>query len=610
MSKNPVTKMKDLTLILFSLLIWSNLYAQEFGWYRVDSKGETAITNIQFTSSTHGWAIGGNSFKNQTTLLKTTDGGIHWNQVNVSNYGVFSDLYAINNDTVFIIGYDGIVLKTENGGLTWFSVILNTQDDLSTIIFLNPNKILISGSGVQFTSSDYGNTWIIDTIATSTRFETVFFTENNIGWIAGVNWDAWQAVVYKTSDGGEHWNLICSDNYVMPHSIWALNTDTLFISSGEGFGGNLRKSTNGGIGWTNISGQNLNEYQDISFLNNSMGIATGINGAFSNTIDGGKTWVISKPLEDKNLYSCFLQNETSRFVTSDAGEIFKYGQLPKLIIDSLPQNSVFYILDTINIKWNSLNVDSIGILISYDNSNTWDTIFSSYPSNSNAFKCIIPEKIKSARFCNIKIYDILNPKSICDSLSEPFEIRHPEISITSPTNFEKWDFDSVNIVAWNSIYVDSSRVEYFDPSLESWVLIVNIKNTGFDTLQWAVDKSLREIDTLSIRISATKLPQIISDTIYCIMSDFLSSNNQKYLDVIRLYPNPCNNYICISIDNNCLNGDLFVLDSQSKIVLLRESLNRIDTQIDISDLPGGMYFIVYQKDKKLIKHKFIKLQTH
>lgn len=83
-------------------------------------------------------------------------------------------------------------------------------------------------------------------------------------------------------------------------------------------------------------------------------------------------------------------------------------------------------------------------------------------------------------------------------------------------------------------------------------------------------------------------------------SNLPDTNADMYEESFDFYPNPATEVITVSFDGNPM-GMIQILDSTGKEVLSIES-EELKTQIEINELPSGMYFIEYNsKVKRFIK---------
>ncbi|MBN2103224.1 hypothetical protein JW835_04200 [bacterium] len=112
-------------------------------WKPTFSRGLNAVF---FINENIGWTVGNNS-----TVFKTMSGGAEWewNQIVYDK-----DLYLEYNDEVifpieynditftsskngWIVGSEGSILKTQDGGINWHSIDINTKLNLKSIFFIN-----------------------------------------------------------------------------------------------------------------------------------------------------------------------------------------------------------------------------------------------------------------------------------------------------------------------------------------------------------------------------------------------------------------------------------------------------------------------------------------
>ena len=81
-------------------------------------------------------------------------------------------------------------------------------------------------------------------------------------------------------------------------------------------------------------------------------------------------------------------------------------------------------------------------------------------------------------------------------------------------------------------------------------------------------------------------------------------NNNKSKEIISIYPNPANDIISVELPIN--KSTIEIMNFNGQIVKRMKSYNSL-TQIDISDLKGGIYLIKVADEKGVFTKKFIKL---
>jgi photosystem II stability/assembly factor-like uncharacterized protein len=124
-TKTFTSKIKSIILIqLIVLAISFSAYAQN--WTQINSGTNKKINTICFTSSTIGY-LGGND----SLLMKTTDGGATWSNINFNGINFLTggehiiNMQFLNDNVGFItVGPYSGSYGTTDGGLTWNAINL------------------------------------------------------------------------------------------------------------------------------------------------------------------------------------------------------------------------------------------------------------------------------------------------------------------------------------------------------------------------------------------------------------------------------------------------------------------------------------------------------
>lgn len=101
-------------------------------------------------------------------VFRTTTGGATWDSTQVQGTITFRDIALVNAHVGFAVAYDwdvnrGKVLRTNDGGLTWTSVmdtLIGYGDPYVTVDFLDEQRGVIAGrGGLVMRTEDGGDTW-------------------------------------------------------------------------------------------------------------------------------------------------------------------------------------------------------------------------------------------------------------------------------------------------------------------------------------------------------------------------------------------------------------------------------------------------------------------
>ncbi len=187
------------------------------------------------------------------------------------------------------------------------------DDDYNDLIFIN-EQIGIAGSrfGKIIRTTDGGNNWSQMNLPAipGLQIKKFQFTDNNTGYAVAVSYPPGTSqhfgVLLRTTDAGANWIQVTTPPGAQFESLYFFDNQNGFLS-----GYNLYKTTNGGQTWTTTTGMLANK---INFKNRNEGIVTAQNGTFHKTIDGGVTWDTTRTSYSDLFYDIYFTN-TKTFVT-------------------------------------------------------------------------------------------------------------------------------------------------------------------------------------------------------------------------------------------------------------------------------------------------------
>jgi len=304
-------------------------------------------------------------------ILKTIDGGANWDTLwkdkTPENNSTLTSVFFTDANTGYVAGYDpmgghhGIILKTIDGGLTWDSLELDVYY-LNSVFFTDINTGYLAGSVSYFNSTDGrsyngiilktidgGLTW--DPLELDvTYLNSVFFTNTVTGYAVGsksyhnskggISYDG---IILKTIDGGVNWDPVCLDGGNFS-SIYFPDANTGYVIDGS----TMFKTVDVGATWTNLLlyDYSTNSYyylNSLYFTNANTGYAVGRSGTIIKTIDGGITWTKLSSGTTNNLFSIFFSDYNTGYAVGGRGTILKTtngGGFPTAI-ENVSQESTF-----------------------------------------------------------------------------------------------------------------------------------------------------------------------------------------------------------------------------------------------------------------------------
>jgi photosystem II stability/assembly factor-like uncharacterized protein len=182
---------------------------------------EVIYNGLFFHDANEGWLVG-----EFGTIYHTTDGGTTWKYVDCELLQpqtgedewemprlTLYDIYFTDRERGFILGVDGTMLKTEDGGKEWKLIDTPTKQSLYSIVCVDDSCWTAGNRGALIKTTDGGNTWVdkTGTIHTKGWLTSVDFVDKSHGWVVGK-----AGAVFNTRDGGETWDWLSGVSYDWP----------------------------------------------------------------------------------------------------------------------------------------------------------------------------------------------------------------------------------------------------------------------------------------------------------------------------------------------------------------------------------------------------------
>jgi len=269
--------MKTILTILCLTFSFSYANAQATWTYvEVNDSNNNSFNGVCFTSETTGVIVGQNGM-----IKRSTDGGKTWTIINSGQTTDLNNVFFLNQNLGWAVGTAGIVIKTTDGGLTWAN---SSGTNLSGYIlkdvkFLDANNGYVTGSQI-FKTIDGGNTWTQLTSKQSFK-QSIDFIDINNGYVCG-NDGLLGNTVNGTSFSGQR-SPVGNNIY----KIRFIN-DSVGVAVGQS---NLILYTkNKGVTWTVKSTAGNSDLLDICTIGKSIFWAVGTNGYIQKSTDAGNSW--------------------------------------------------------------------------------------------------------------------------------------------------------------------------------------------------------------------------------------------------------------------------------------------------------------------------------
>jgi photosystem II stability/assembly factor-like uncharacterized protein len=183
-------------------------------WQPTPSSSTDVLRDIIFVDQNNGWlVVEVNLYELKTKdqprayLMRTTDGGEHWERVDIKGIDVDARLVRAVFSSAgkgWIFGEAGVIYTTHDGGDSWKRLLSPTRHLLLGGMFVDEFRgWLVGAGGTIIQTSDGGDTWYQSRFPQTTspiRFAAASFVDNRLGWAVGN-----EGTIISTNDGGQHW---------------------------------------------------------------------------------------------------------------------------------------------------------------------------------------------------------------------------------------------------------------------------------------------------------------------------------------------------------------------------------------------------------------------
>jgi photosystem II stability/assembly factor-like uncharacterized protein len=257
-------------------------------WSRVGvGKGEQ-FTDVDFTSSSHGWAVGNRG--TTTVLMHTSNGGASWTSQKTRS-GWLTCVAGASNNVAWAAGSDsdtGLIMKTTDAGHTWTTQSISTNRTISAIDAIDANHAwAIEDPATIWYTSNGGTTWV-QAATPNPGFNYLYgidYVTPTFGIAVGTD-----GMIWRTFNGGAGWTSIGPNSGPSLYSVKFISDTEGWIAGGDGV---IRHTITSGNSWTPQASNVDLDLRSISFLDGARGVAVGSkdgNGYILTTTNGGGAW--------------------------------------------------------------------------------------------------------------------------------------------------------------------------------------------------------------------------------------------------------------------------------------------------------------------------------
>ncbi len=267
-----------------------------YDWEVVTSPVTTDLTYVSIVDADYAWICGEGG-----VVLKTDNGGLSWTKC--TNVTGNVDLYAISgrSSTHAIVGDgSGNIYRTSDGGSTWTKVSTNSGSFINVLDYISPTLAYAQGDPTSsvwrlLKSTDDGVTWSLATSLAAASGEA--------GWNGAydrIGTNVWfgtnKTKIYKSTTGFEGpWTSGATGSSANSYGIAFSDPLNGIAVVNDGTNGLVMKTTNGGANWTNVTFPVTAQSNMADFVDGTpyVWVGTFQNGIVHSS-DYGTTWTLDR----------------------------------------------------------------------------------------------------------------------------------------------------------------------------------------------------------------------------------------------------------------------------------------------------------------------------
>ena len=267
--------------------------------------------------------------------------GSSW-QVAWKSTGEVYDFHAFDDHTAIGVGSDGMVIRTEDGGVSWRYLSVDTRFDLRSVDFTSPRQGLAVGDGgVLFRTEDGGETWLPDDTGAGVDLFALDMIDEQHGWAAGA-----QGRLLYTEDGGHTWRPVTSGVSTDLHGLAFFDDLRGWVVGDDGV---ILHTEDGGRTWQRQIIQVHTDLRAVTFETAYRGWAVGSDGVILGTVNSGGVWTAAS---DTGFPTSFFQDVDCVsgvcYVVGSAGATLRYDGSWHRFYDLNDENRTLYAVQALD----------------------------------------------------------------------------------------------------------------------------------------------------------------------------------------------------------------------------------------------------------------------
>ena len=286
-------------------------------WKTQYSETTNALRAVFFSDLYTGWIVG-----EEGGILATNNGGENWANQASGVSQQLNDVFFVGHSRGWAVGNGSTMLHTSDGGQkwtrqSWTGPLEGLSSDFTAVYFVNDTTGYVVGSqNTILKTSNAGETWSDVASSVYPNANSLVFVNEQTGWVCG---GLGNGTLLKTSNGGSSWSVSYPVSLPL-FDIAYVDENTVFAVGGDAITGVLVKSTDGGTTWSDTSFNDIKAIRSISIVENSI-FCSGMNGKIMVSTDTGHTWSVHETNTSENLLAIHQLNKRKVWSVGNNGTV-------------------------------------------------------------------------------------------------------------------------------------------------------------------------------------------------------------------------------------------------------------------------------------------------
>lgn len=277
----------------------------------------SSVNAMHLVSSSLGFAVGDQGF-----IARTNDGGQTWTPQTSSVQTTLNDVHFFDANLGLAVGDSNTMLRSTDGGATWTKITMPPHGNAYGVRFADANiAVAVGSNGARLRSTDGGASWTrLDTPVAGCQtctLRSVAFTSATMGFAVGDQSNK----ILLTDDAGLTWASVPGAN-AAGATDGSCGFGAIDFSGANGIAaatcGWVAHTSDGGVTWTKFPAGGIaleTDTFDVAFGTGAIAVATGAEGQLYRTTNAGVSWTNVFPQRvAQDFWNAYFDNASTAYV--------------------------------------------------------------------------------------------------------------------------------------------------------------------------------------------------------------------------------------------------------------------------------------------------------